>query len=623
MPPEVEFDDVQWYLDRLEGVEGGDDQWQAWCPCHDDVGTEWKGLGITVKKGKILIRCYSCGAQLPEVYEKLADVDPDDVGTVSINIHKNGNAPDPEPVVAVGGRGMTWWIGKTGVPEEVWESLGCVSEENGVAFMFEEGVRKIRKPPKEIVWVGTSGADAPPLWPMPADELPDHVSIWEGESDCGTAAAAGLPTPFAVTKGSKGALPTGWAEALKARGVVRLTVGGDADEGGIAMRARLAREAVAAGLTVEVVRLEEIIDPFSGLNDLNGVWKVCDTIDEFKVLIDKCTHRVAERLRIFSVNEMEEIAAKEVDWLIPDLIAPGDKVLLAAPQKSLKSWMTLDLQRAGATLRPFLMRPEWTPSRHFKSLYVQEEGAPTLWARRIHMLGITDNPWATFAHRTGFRFTDPSYVDELIATCREEEIDFVALDPLQRMIPGVDENSSSETGVVWDEVFRLQQAIPHLVVMIVHHANRAGALAWESIRGSSRHGGEVDLGMFIEKNRLEDHKLRMWLDGRDIPETLSAGEVLDVKYDIDREARTFTMDATEIAINISAPGIVQGRANRDKVFAAVVAGFGYRKEIMAETELSDSTIREHLIRLVEEGVVTEIDHGKGKPKEYKQKVEST
>lgn len=626
---EVEYDDVQWYLDRLEGVEGAEGQWQSWCPCHDDVGTEWKGLGITEKGGKILIRCYSCGAQLPQVYEALADTNPDDVGTVSIHItpaSKNGNGhePDTEPEVvsAVGGRGMTWWIGKTGVPEEVWNSIGCFAEEQGVSFTFTDNdARKIRKPPKEIVWVNTSGADAPPLWPMPAGNLPAHISIWEGESDCGTAHAAGLPYAFAVTKGSKGALPAGWAATLKERGVERITVGGDADEGGILMRNRLAREAVAAGLTVEVVRLEDVIDPFSGINDLNGLWKECETIEEFNVLIASATHRVAERLRVFTVDEMEEIAAQEINWLIPDLIAPGDKIILAAPQKSLKSWMTLDLMRAGATGQAFLMRSEWTPTRTFKSLYVQEEGAPTLWARRVHMLRLTGNPHARFAHRTGFRFTDPAYVDELIATCREEEFDLVALDPLQRMIPGIDENSSTETGIVWDEVARIQQALPNMVVMIVHHANRAGALSWTSIRGSSRHGGEVDLGIFIEKHPMEDKTLRMWLDGRDIPETLSAGEVMEVKYEINREERTFKMDGTEITVNITSPGQMIGKANRDKVYGAVMNGKTLRKEIMEDTELGEHTVREHLDKLVEEGVIEEVDNGKGKAKTYVPKTE--
>lgn len=620
------INDVEWFLDRLAGVEGGEGQWNAWCPCHDDEGTEWKGLSVNEKNGKVLIRCHSCGAQLPEVQEALEPVDPLEISeaakiTIKRKASTNGHVESAEVIVP--GRGMSWWMGHTGVDAAVWNSIGCIEYESGVAFVFEEDVMKTRRPPKDISWQGTAGSDAPPLWPLPGEKLPAHISIVEGESDCGTCHAAGLPYAFAVTKGAKAGLPVGWAEALKERGVTRLTVCGDTDEGGVAMRDRLSREAVASGLTVEVIRLETVIDPFSGINDLNGVWKAADSIEEFLDVVQRATQKVAERVTFRSVDEMEAIAEVEVPWLIPDLIAPGDKIILAAPQKSLKSWVALELTRSLVTCAPFLLRPEWIPAKVMNVGFVQEEGAPSLWARRIQMLGITGNPHAMFSHRTGFQFTDSAMVDEMISSAREMQLDMLILDPLQRMTPGIDENSSSETGIVWDEVFRIQQALPHLVVMIVHHANRTGSMNWTSIRGSSRHGGEVDLGIFIEKHPMESHKLRMWLDGRDIPEYLGSGEVFEIKYEIDRKERIFTMDGTEMTLNVNTPQIRIGQGNRDKVFAAVCNGHRTRKAIMLETGISDNTVRDHVATLCEEGTIKEIDMGKGKAKEYEQVKEET
>lgn len=622
--------DVEWYLDRLEGVEGGQGEWTAWCPCHDDYGTEWKGLSVSQKKGKLLAKCHSCGATLPQIMDALDDVDPDerreDVPTVHITrVHANGNG-DAEAVAVNGGRGITWWVGKTGVAEDVWASLGCESWEQGVRFTFhhDPAIFKGRKPPKDIVWIGTDGPSAPPLWPYPDDKLPEHVAITEGESDCGTAAAANLADAcFAATKGSKAPLPSGWAQSLKDRGVRRLTVVGDTDEGGIAFRDRLAREAVAAGLAVEIVRLETILDPFSGINDLNGVWKACETVEEFTEAVGRATQKVAERVMFKSVGEMEKIAEQKIDWIIPDLIAPGDKVLLTAPQKSLKSWISLELTRSLVTGAPFLQRAEWVPKKKRRVGYMQEEGSPALWARRIYMLSITGNKNAVFSHRTGFSFTDDAMVDEVISAVRELNLDVLIFDPMQRMMSGIEnENDNSQVGIVWDQVFRIQQALPHLVVMIVHHANRTGALGWTAVRGASRHGGEVDLGIFIEKHPIDKHTLRLNLDGRDIPEYLGNGEVFEVKYEIDREARKVSFDATEMAINITSPGQNVGKANRDKVLQAVNSGRSTRKEILLETGLSDNTLKEHLLALAEEGAIEVVDQGKGKVKLYQPKQEA-
>lgn len=512
--------------------------------------------------------------------------------------------------------GMDWWAEKTQVPAKVWEALGCYEEGSGVRFTFEgEDYYKVRKRPKEIAWVGTEEGEAPPLWPLPANNLPKHISIWEGESDCGTAKHLGLPHPFAATKGAKGTLPPGAFEALKERGVETVTVGGDADRSGDEFRSRYSREAIAAGLTCYVVRLDTILDPFSGINDLNAVWRACSSKKQCLELLERATQPVATRIPFRTVDEMEEIAEEEIEWLLPDLIAPGDKIMLAAPQKSLKSWLALELTRSLTCGLPFLRRVEWTPTRTAKIGFVQEEGSPSLWARRVSMLGISGNTNAHFSHRTGFRFTEPSYTDELISSARDLGLEMLILDPLQRMMPGVDSNSDSEVGIVWDEVFRIQQALPHLVVMIVHHANKTSRLEWESIRGSSRHAGEVDLGLFLERAN-EENTLKMWMDGRDIPQYLGTGEYFEVKYTIDRHERIFEMDATEI--QVTTPRAVSNK-NKEAVHEAVKQGFDTRTKLMKECDMADNTVLKHLAALVEEGKVEEHDNGIGKAKTYSAK----
>jgi hypothetical protein len=512
---------------------------------------------------------------------------------------------------------MAWWVEKTQVSEKTWESMGCYADGAGVRFTFEGHEAYKKRSGKEYSWVGTSAAEAPPLWPAPPDKMPEEAFFTEGESDAGTIQESGLGIAFASTKGAKANLPRGAFKALYERGLRTAIVCGDTDDPGDEFTTRLSREALGAGLEVLVVRLEDILDPFSGINDLNGVWRATGANKrDFKKLIERATSRLATRLSFRTVSEMEEIAEEEIKWLIPDLIAPGDKFMIAAPQKSLKSWLALELTRSLTTCSPFLKRVEWIPERELVVGFIQEEGAPSLWARRIAMLGISKQENALFSHRTGFRFTESSYTDELIASARDTGMDVLILDPLQRMMPGLDANSDQDTGVIWDEVFRIQQALPEIVVGLVHHANKQNRLTWESIRGSSRHAGEVDLGIFLERHPFEENQLRMWMDGRDIPQYLGTGESFEVKYKIDRDERIFEMDATEISVHVTSPGQAQGKTNRDRILKAVEDGMNTRTKIMHEVGLSDTTVVEHLKRLVADNEVLEIDNGEGSAKTY-------
>lgn len=222
-------------------------------------------------------------------------------------------------------------------------------------------------------------------------------------------------------------------------------------------------------------------------------------------------------------------------------------------------------------------------------------------------------------HRRGIRFTDSSTIDTVIAVCKERKIDVLFLDPLQRMIPGIDENDSSATGVVWDEVFRIQFALPHLVVVVLHHANKTERLTWESVRGSSRHAGEVDLGIFCQKHPLEDDTVRIAYDGRDIPNYLGTGESFEAKIKIsadDAEEHSFEVDATEIQVNVTNITHLAGSKNRDKIVAAISEGINTRKKIIDTTGLSESTVRVHMDKLVEDGIVEEHNPGAGRTKTY-------
>lgn len=607
---------LEWLEERLEGWEGANGSYTAWCPCHDDYGSSHKGLSITVSGKRILAKCHSpqCGASLPKIVSTL-DEEPQDEEEprVKVKKHKKGESDRPKRVTRI--KGLDWWESKTQVPHDVWTGLGVIEFETGIAFTFEgEATMKVRKPEKEIFWVPAS-AETFPLWPYPPDPMPEHILITEGESDCGTARYTELPTAFAVTKGAKTDLTTDAFLALHDRGVREVSVCADADEAGHDLRTRLVRNAIEAGLTVYSVDLSTIIDPFSGITDLNGVWKACEDKAHFLELIERCTQTVQLTMPTLSYEDLMLISEQEPEWVVDGLIAPGDKVLISGPMKAYKTWIMLDLARTLVTGAPFLKRQEWKAKEPRHVLVVEEEGSREAFSRRIKRMDLTEEEGTriNFLHRKGIRFTEPDTIAFLIDICRREEIDVLFLDPLQRMIPGVNENDSAETGIVWDEVFKLQHLCPGLTVIILHHANKTERLNWESVRGSSRHGGEVDLGIFVEKHPTEEHTVRIAIDGRDVFAELGPGEAFAGRVKIEEEF--FEIDATEISIHVAASSN-RKEGHLTSIADALKGGCETRTQIMRETGLSDVTVRKHLQTLVEDGNVREGEKAPGKPTIY-------
>lgn len=599
---------LEWLEANLEGFEWNErrKKGEAYCPCHDDVGTTHKGLSISLEDGQWLVYCHSCHATLSAVLEARNGTS----FSPSVRKRKKEEKEEEKRVP-----GMTWWVAKTGVAREVWESLGCYESGKGVAFTFATTEQvKLRRPPKEMNWTHED-LDCPPLWPFPEDDLPEHVMLTEGESDCGTAHAAGLPFAFSITKGAGGALPPGWADALRTRGAREITICGDADDPGQRFSERATAEALDAQLLVNVVHIDSIVDPFRGVTDLNSLWRLCDTQKEFLDAFAKATRRVSSQIDALTYADMEEIAEEEMEWIVGELISPGDKVLLSGPQKAFKTWIMLDLARAIADKGAFLSQRLWAGKERRKVLIVEEEGSKHAFARRIRRMELSDEARGNLLlyHRKGVKFTEKDRISTVIALCREEKIDVVFFDPLQRMIPGVNENDASETAIVWDEVQRIQEALPQIVVVIVHHAGKSERLTWESIRGSSRHGGEVDLGIFCEKAPLAHDTVKIHIDGRDVHLEMEDGWGLEGKVKI--TDNSFSIDVSQVDMEELLPSI-RGKKNTEEILKAVGEGHVTRQEIADATGLTLNTVIGKIKHLIQEGILEETGEGARGVKKY-------
>ncbi len=225
---------------------------------------------------------------------------------------------------------------------------------------------------------------------------------------------------------------------------------------------------------------------------------------------------------LLSLEDMVRRADEEIPWIVEGLLAVGDKVVLAGPQKSLKTFFALDLARAIAVGEDFLGWPVPAPKG---VLFIEEEGSPVQFARRVKTVfsGVDGVPiWWT--HRAGVKLDHPTWTEHLARLLDEVSPDIIILDPLQRLHSKI-EDASWEMGEVWDAVHDLARA--GRAVLVVHHFAKRATVSqgWDALRGSGRTAGEVDVGIFLQRDGQE---VRLAIDGRDLP---GASSSLDLVFD--------------------------------------------------------------------------------------------
>lgn len=240
-----------------------------------------------------------------------------------------------------------------------------------------------------------------------------------------------------------------------------------------------------------------------------------------------------QRFKVQTLADAANIADREIDWLVRDLLAAGEKAMLVAPPKAKKTFMALHLARCVATGESFLEQDEWAVDQPGPVLFVQEEHAPQQWAKRLVKVfeGAMDAPFF-FMHRSNLSLNEESHVAALIDRAKSVQARLVVIDPWQRVIPGVNENDAGDTESAWSAIHRIAEQTG-AVVLVLHHANKGdGELSMDMARGSSRMAGEVDL--ILVARRLGTG-IELFIEGRDVENALLGN--LEIEHDQDRPHR--------------------------------------------------------------------------------------
>jgi biotin operon repressor len=484
-----------------------------------------------------------------------------------------------------------------GLPAAAFRALGCRDNGRGVLI----GGRLRLHDPK-YVWTDNRSPSTDPTFPMPEETVEAHIFITAGETDTVTMRHAGRAA-YGITSGEKkgkpSLTPAHYRDLMK-RGATHVTIAGDGDAHGQAWMRNEAASAQAAGLKVSVVDLAPLYDHFgAGVKDLNELWLSVDRdLDAFLAAVDEHTREYTQ-IRVYSLDDLREVAETEITYIVNDLLSPGEKAGLTGPPKNYKTWLALNLACAVATGGRFLERSEWQCPDARPVVMVEEEGDLVKNARRVKR-AFRDAKAAPFhlIPKMGFSLLVRAQVDWLIERVREREAGLLILDPWQRMIVGADEDKATDTGPAWDEVHRITVECPDCAVLILHHANKAGGLGLNASRGSSRFPGEVDLSMVIEVK--EPGLIHAALYGRDVPNHMAEEGYLEVRFDVDDP---FAMSALGFRANVR----TAGRPSKERDVLSLFRdnpGVEFSKtEIAQRTGMSASTVGTHVNALTEQGIL--------------------
>lgn len=221
------------------------------------------------------------------------------------------------------------------------------------------------------------------------------------------------------------------------------------------------------------------------------------------------------QLVLRDLNDAFNAEHEEIRWLVRGLLTRGDKMVIAAPAKGKKTFLALHLARCIATGEPFLGREEWAVEDHGPVIFVEEEHGLGRWDIRLRSVFEEQREAPFFyIHKPHFSFTNPSQVEQLIDHAISMDARLIVVDPWQLAIPGVNENDAGETGPAFAAVHRIADE-SGAAVLVLHHTNKAGSeLSFESIRGTSRMMGEVDVIMLSAKRG--NNRIEIRIEGRDI-----------------------------------------------------------------------------------------------------------
>lgn len=327
---------------------------------------------------------------------------------------------------------------------------------------------------------------------------------------------------------------------------------------------------------------------------------------------------------VLSAADLDEWHDEPMEWLVQDIIPKGSIGFVGAAPKIGKSLLLADLcvhlSRANFDTDGVF----WLDRFHCKPatvLYIAREDPARRIKPRLQEI-VAGKGWGDlpllglyFVVRPRFDLTNAAHRDWLCQQIKEVDADVVVLDVLNRMIPGIDENSAKDMASVVDILEDLNRDL-NVTLIVVDHTrkpangeNLYAAPNPHDLRGSGAKYGCAEFVISLNRTR-DPRRLQIYAESKDADEMRF---VLDVSP-IGSSQPKFGFGGwqEDVAKDRKALGV----GNREKVLAAVGTDTWIgKKEIRAMTGLANTTVGEHLRALVESKRIEQ--RGANKTTEYR------
>ena len=214
------------------------------------------------------------------------------------------------------------------------------------------------------------------------------------------------------------------------------------------------------------------------------------------------------------------------------ICVPGDNTYITPDALEHNTFLAINIIRTLYHHEPLFGIDELVPpknSPHPKVLFIEMEGRiDAVCQRFIDILTnkgqIEEADWFNclgLHFRTNARLDSDAYIAELEKEVNDKGIDLIIMDPFQRL-HGQDENDASKMAEVWLRLAGLLNRNKSLSIVILQHFRKDASVdnLWDSLRGSSRSGGEADIGIFMERAKDDEghptDKVFVRFDGREV-----------------------------------------------------------------------------------------------------------
>ena len=220
-------------------------------------------------------------------------------------------------------------------------------------------------------------------------------------------------------------------------------------------------------------------------------------LDIVKQLLDKAVVHddppPPSRFRFLDPAELDEML--DTEYIVEDVLAPGDLMVIWGDAKAGKTFVVLDFCASLVLGKPFIGKQT---HRRVKVVYATAEGRRGI---KHRMRGLAKQHGVSLKElKDWFKIVldlpnlhKGEGVEEFFAMCKAFGAEVVILDTFARATSGMDENTTKDMNPALERLDPFQKE--GMAIILPHHANRMGKM-----RGSSGLDGTGDIFLQVKKS---------------------------------------------------------------------------------------------------------------------------